>query len=202
MSRHTLTGACIWPRKSTIPVRRTFKTTKFCMMYVVPTGLLTALLPSPWWSEPLFAGEETHGGDGSMVLSSESGSSSASSGAVVANEIVVVGILCILGFGQGVSWPPLFELAAEMTYPISEATSGGFTGLTNNLGGVVFLYVMPVLPTGGRWGMDNFVNTLVSVCGVAACLVFACVPVHLKRSDAERRHLQQQSSVEARGGLQ
>jgi hypothetical protein len=23
-----------------------------------------------------------------------------------------------------------------MTYPISEATSGGFTGLTNNLGGV------------------------------------------------------------------
>ena len=26
-----------------------------------------------------------------------------------------------------------------MTYPISEGTSGGFTGLTNNLGGVIFI---------------------------------------------------------------
>ena len=142
-------------------------------------------------------------------MASESGSSSASNGGVVATEIIVVGILCVLGFGQGVSWPPLFELAAEMTYPISEATSGGFTGLTNNLGGVVFLYLMPVLPTGGRWGMDNFVNTLVSGCGVAALLVFACVPVRLKRSDAERRHLQQPNStgrfprtVESRGAVQ
>ena len=135
-------------------------------------------------------------------MASESGSSSASSGAVVANELFVAGILCILGFGQGVSWPPLFELAAEMTYPVSEATSGGFTGLTNNFGGVVFLYLMPALPIGGRWGIDNFVNTLVSGCGVAACLVFACVPVRLKRSDAERRHLQQHASGEPHGGVQ
>jgi hypothetical protein len=76
-----------------------------------------------------------------------------------------------------------------MTFPISEATSGGFTGLTNNLGGVVFLYLMPVLPTGGRWGMNNLVNVLVSGCGVAALVIFSCVPVRLKRSEAERRHL-------------
>ena len=154
---------------------------------------MTALLPSPWWHTPLFGGKETQGGDGS--LSSYSGSSSASNDGVLANEYLVVGILCILGFGQGVSWPPLFELAAEMTYPISEATSGGFTGLTNNLGGVVFLYLMPALPGGGRWGMNNFVNALVSGCGVVALVIFACVPVHLKRSDAEKRHLQQQTIV-------
>ena len=130
-------------------------------------------------------------------MASDSGSSSASNGGVIANEYLVVGILCILGFGQGVSWPPLFELAAEMTYPISEATSGGFTGLTNNLGGVVFLYLMPALPAGGRWGMNNFVNVLVSGCGVVALVIFACVPVHLKRSDAEKRHLQQQQTIVA-----
>ena len=156
-------------------------------MMHVRTGLLTALLPSPWWSAPLFAGEETRGGDGS--LASQSGSGSHSDEALVANQVSVVGVLSILGFGQGVSWPPLFELAAEMTFPISEATSGGFTGLTNNLGGVVFLYLMPVLPTGGRWGMNNLVNVLVSGCGVAALVIFSCVPVRLKRSEAERRHL-------------
>jgi sugar phosphate permease len=65
---------------------------------------------------------------------------------MVANRVVLLGILAMLGFAQGVSWPPLFEIAAEMTYPISEGTSGGFTGLTNNLGGVVFIYLMPFLP--------------------------------------------------------
>ena len=76
-----------------------------------------------------------------------------------------------------------------MTFPISEATSGGLTGLTNNLGGVFFLYLMPVLPAGGRWGVNNLVNAVVSGCGVAAFVIFSCVPVRLKRSDAERRHL-------------
>ena len=54
-----------------------------------------------------------------------------------------------------------------MTYPISEATSGGFTGLTNNSGGVVFIYLMPLLPQGA---MNKLVNPLVAGCGVVACL--------------------------------
>jgi len=92
---------------------------------------LTALLPTPWWSEPLFAAE---GGDDAGSSSSSAGGASA-----VADRWVVLLLLVVLGFAQGVSWPPLFELAAEMTYPISEGTSGGFTGLTNNLGGVIFI---------------------------------------------------------------
>lgn len=66
---------------------------------------------------------------------------------------------------------------------------------------VVFLYLMPVLPTTGEWGMNNLVNSLVSGCGLAACLVFACVPVRLKRRDAERRHLQQKAAAADTGGL-
>jgi len=76
---------------------------------VVGLVLLTALMPSPWWAEPLFAREIEPGSGGSDA----SGSASAAGGSgVVANEIIVIVILCVLGFGQGVSWPPLFELAA------------------------------------------------------------------------------------------
>ena len=76
---------------------------------VVGLVLLTALMPSPWWSEPLFAREIKPGSGGS----DSSGSASAAGGlGVVANEIIVIVILCVLGFGQGVAWPPLFELAA------------------------------------------------------------------------------------------
>lgn len=57
------------------------------------------------------------------------------------------------------------------------------------MGGVVFLYLMPLLPQGA---LDKLVNPLVAGCGVAACVVFACVPVRLKRSEAERAHLQSQ----------
>ena len=63
---------------------------------------LTALLPTPWWSEPLFAAE---GGDDAGSSSSSAGGASA-----VADRWVVLLLLIVLGFAQGVSWPPLFEI--------------------------------------------------------------------------------------------
>ena len=38
--------------------------------------------------------------------------------------------------------------------------------------------------------MNLVVNPLVVGCGAASCLVFACVPVRMKRREAEEKHIQ------------
>ena len=88
----------------------------------------------------------------------------------------------MLGFAQGVSWPPLFEIAAEITYPVSEGTSGGFTGLTNNMGGVVIMYAMPMFSTAT---MNLILNPLVVGCGLVSCVCFALVRVRVRPSLVE-----------------
>jgi sugar phosphate permease len=138
------------------------------------TGM-TALLPTPWWTEPLFGGvEET------VVVAGVEKTF------LVANDVVLYAVVIMLGFAQGVSWPPLFEIAAEITYPVSEGTSGGFTGLTNNMGGVIIMYAMPLFSMAT---MNLILNPLVVGCGIVSCVCFALVPVEMRRQEAENAHL-------------
>ena len=116
-------------------------------MCVLGLGLLTALLPSPWWDGPLF------GAAGSSLDGSHSDASSSGSSAGLAAQqpvadlwLLFLMILCV-GFASGAMWPPLFEIAAEITFPVSESTSGGFLGLTCNGGGVIFLYLPSIVAT-------------------------------------------------------
>ena len=106
-----------------------------------------ALLPSPWWDGPLF------GAAGSSLDGSHSDASSSGSSAGLAAQqpvadlwLLFLMILCV-GFASGAMWPPLFEIAAEITFPVSESTSGGFLGLTCNGGGVIFLYLPSIVAT-------------------------------------------------------
>ena len=111
---------------------------------------------------------------------------STSAKALVANKVVLYFILILQGFARGVAWPPLFEIAAEITYPVSEGTSGGFTGLMNNLGGVVIMYMMPFFSTAT---MNLILNPLVVGCGIVSCVCFALVPMQMKRQEAENDHV-------------
>jgi len=45
--------------------------------------------------------------------------------------------------------------------------------------------------------MNRIVNPLVVGCGAASCLVFACVPVRMKRREAEQKHIQYRQSRQA-----
>lgn len=40
--------------------------------------------------------------------------------------------------------PLLFEMSCELTYPIGEGTTNGILTLMNNIGGLVFLFVLMV----------------------------------------------------------
>ena len=57
----------------------------------------------------------------------------------------MVGLFWCSGWGLGMITPPLYELAAELTYPIAESTSGGLLSLGTNAVGVVFVFASPYL---------------------------------------------------------
>lgn len=76
--------------------------------------------------------------------------------------------LGIAGLFQGGIGPALFELSAELLYPIPEATSGGLLSLLMNMATLVFLFVSPLIKT--TW-FNLIVTSTLLFCGVLVVLM-------------------------------
>ena len=88
--------------------------------------------------------------------------------------------LCAAGFFQGACGPVFFELAAELVFPVPEATSAGLLSLVNNAACLVMLIVGTFINT--KW--MNFIQTS----SILFCLVLVCfVREEYKRMAAEEK---------------
>lgn len=88
--------------------------------------------------------------------------------------------LTLLGWFVGSGYPLAFELAAEMTYPLSEAVTGGMMQMCSNGVGVVFLFLAPSL-------RPSLMNAFMVVAALAGVLLLPFVGENYKRVDAETR---------------
>ncbi|XP_046553121.1 solute carrier family 49 member 4 homolog isoform X2 [Haliotis rubra] len=59
--------------------------------------------------------------------------------------------------------PLLFEMSCELTYPIGEGTTNGVLTLMNNIGGLVFLFVLMIPNIGTMW-MNWTIIGVITVC--------------------------------------
>ncbi|XP_046357431.2 solute carrier family 49 member 4-like isoform X1 [Haliotis rufescens] len=82
--------------------------------------------------------------------------------------------------------PLLFEMSCELTYPIGEGTTNGILTLMNNIGGLVFLFVLMAPSIGTMW--MNW--TIIGVIGV-------CVPVLFLLKDTYNRLELDEANTEA-----
>lgn len=95
-----------------------------------------------------------------------------------AAEWEVAFIMTIAGGFQGCLDPLFVELAAEITYPTKEGTSGGLSMIALNIAGVVVLLLAPVLPA-------DMMNTIYTLCLVACVLFTLCCSQRYLRSENE-----------------
>ncbi|XP_050395913.2 solute carrier family 49 member 4 isoform X2 [Patella vulgata] len=59
---------------------------------------------------------------------------------------VIMGVMAL-----NASVPLLFELACELAYPIGEGTTNGVMTILNNLGGLIFLFILMIPNIGTMW---------------------------------------------------
>jgi sugar phosphate permease len=103
-----------------------------------------------------------------------------SSSLIPASTPVLGTIITLLGWCIGSAYPLAFELAAEQSFPLPEAASGGVLSMWTNACGIALLFVAPSLS--GSTMNAIFVATLV-LCVVLAPLVRE----NYKRQDAEAK---------------
>lgn len=88
------------------------------------------------------------------------------------------------GFFLGAANPLFYELAVELTYPISEGTSAGLLTLINNIGCLLFFGVTPVISA-------EWINILMVATVFLSAVIMIFIPIVYKRSerDVERSSL-------------
>jgi MFS family permease len=97
---------------------------------------------------------------------------------IPSNFWVLMTSLAIAGLFQGGVGPALFELSAELLYPIPEATSGGLLSLIFNAATLVFLFVSPMIET-------TWINTILTSTLILCFLLVVLMAERYKRLEAE-----------------
>jgi hypothetical protein len=96
------------------------------------------------------------------------------------NLLPIAVSLTLLGWFVGSGFPLAFELAAEMTYPLSEAVSGGMMQVLSNGIGVIFLFLAPSLK-------PSLMNAFMVLSALLGVLLLPFVKENYGRMDAETR---------------
>lgn len=158
-----LGGFAVGPLSGLLGLRRRLKLLLWLLVVMqLGVGIVLSLsMTSPWWKEPLLHLTCLKG-----VLHSEEASKRA----------LMVALFALSGFYGQCIGPPLFEAAAEMTFPLAENSSGGVLSLGMNLFGVLFVLIAPWLEL--DWMTPVAVGAL-----VLAAVVFAFVPVEMRRPE-------------------
>ncbi|ELR21708.1 uncharacterized protein ACA1_384210, partial [Acanthamoeba castellanii str. Neff] len=74
--------------------------------------------------------------------------------------------------------PAIYELSAELLYPVPEATSGGLMVLLINIATLIFLFVSPLITT-------TWINTIQMLTMVGCFIMVVFVNERYKRWEAE-----------------
>lgn len=158
-----LGGFTVGPLSALLGLRRRLKLLLWLLVVLqLGVGVVLSLsMTSPWWKEPVL-----HLTWLKTVLHSEETS----------RRILMLALFALSGFFGQCIGPPLFETAAEMTFPLAESTSGGVLSLGMNLFGVLFVLIAPWLEL--DWMTPVAVGAL-----VLAAVVFAFVPVEMRRPE-------------------
>lgn len=71
--------------------------------------------------------------------------------------------ICLAGLAQSATSPLLYELCAELTYPVPEGTSAGILALLWNFFSLVVIFISPLIPPGAVSGIYTATSALVIV---------------------------------------
>lgn len=105
-------------------------------------------------------------------------------GVIPRSAVSMVIVPSIAGFFQSACDPLLYELAAEMSYPIPEGTSAGFITLLFNAATLAMLFIAPAISL-------NYFNSIMCATMLAGGIATVFVPVVL------RRRMHEQSATRA-----
>eukprot|EP00727_Mastigamoeba_balamuthi_P009681 m51a1_g5335 hypothetical protein (473) ;mRNA; r:410215-412107 len=109
---------------------------------------------------------------------------------IVPENVYLMGVLLtLIGFIWGTINPVMYELAAEITFPVSEAISGGLITTWMSVAMLVTLFVVPKIPV--MW-----FNLIVTAAFVLCAALAACIRDEYRRHDLEDKDSQSQAEEE------
>jgi hypothetical protein len=91
-----------------------------------------------------------------------------------ANTASLGAALAVAGLAQSATSPLLYELCAELTYPVPEGTSAGLLALLWNSFSLIVIFLSPVIPS-------SVINYIMAAATVVVLLMVASVKEEYKR---------------------
>eukprot|EP01104_Vermistella_antarctica_P019312 TRINITY_DN7516_c0_g1_i1.p1 TRINITY_DN7516_c0_g1~~TRINITY_DN7516_c0_g1_i1.p1 ORF type:complete len:515 (+),score=47.71 TRINITY_DN7516_c0_g1_i1:276-1820(+) len=105
----------------------------------------------------------------------------ANQGLIQSNLFAILSSVVIAGFFEGTIGPILFELCAEVGFPVPESTSGGMLQFVNNVAVMIFLFAAPYISV-------NYFNLIEVGATIFCVLLLLMVRERYARSEADEHN--------------